>query len=103
MHKLILAGAFLLLLVAVPVPASAANTQASISGVIWEDLNMDGQRQAGEPGLERVFITLYGATSTTISTTTDGSYNFPSVAPGAYRLEIGPAGNAYLATYPAKV
>ncbi len=51
-----------------------------VGGYVFLDKNQNGQRDADEPGLSGVVITLGSNTQTT---TTDGSYVF-SLAPGAY-------------------
>lgn len=61
-------------------------TTASIHGMKWNDLNGDGVKDLGEPGLEGWEISLTGGD--TLSTTTDslGNYWFMSLAPGEYAV-----------------
>lgn len=64
---------------------------SSLAGFIFEDLNHDGIRQAGEPGVVGVPVTLTGNGATAgvnIPTTTgqDGSYSFANLAPGPYDI-----------------
>lgn len=71
----------------------------NLAGVVFEDLNSDGVRNAGEPGLASVPITLLGADGTTElrSTTTDttGAYALRAVAAGPYYVrETNPQGYA---------
>jgi hypothetical protein len=77
----------------------AEGLDLTISGVIWEDLNLDGQRQDAEPGL-RTSIRLSGPAAATMTTGADGSYRFRGLAAGQYRLALGEAGQNFLATYP---
>lgn len=72
----------------------------SISGVKFNDLNGDGKREAGEPGLPNVRIYLdtnhngafdVGERSTLTGPT--GQYSFPVLPAGAYQVrEVKPAG-----------
>jgi hypothetical protein len=77
-----------------------------IHGLVYEDLDLDGGYDVGEPGLAGATILLYNADNnqlvTTDTTGVDGLYDFPSTAPGNYRLqEINPLG--YLSTTPDTV
>ena len=77
---------------------------ASISGVKFLDLDVDGVRDAGEPGLPGVLIGLDlgndGITEQFATTGTDGSYLFAGMAPGTHRVsEIVPEG--FVQTAPA--
>ncbi len=75
---------------------------ASLSGYVYLDANDDGVKQAGEPGLSGVTITLTGVDDlghlVDVSTTTaaDGSYTFNALRPssaGGYTLtETPPVG-----------
>jgi uncharacterized repeat protein (TIGR01451 family)/uncharacterized repeat protein (TIGR02543 family) len=73
------------------------NTQprgsASASGTVYNDLNADGTRQSGEPGLQgwRVFIDLNGdgrldAGDLSARTGADGGYSISRVSPGTYTI-----------------
>lgn len=74
----------------------------TITGTKYEDLNGNGSRDAGEPGLGGVLITLMrnGADLATTTTAADGTYTFvldannnPAVRPGTYTLrEAVPSG-----------
>lgn len=73
----------------------------TITGTKYEDLNGNGSRDAGEPGLGGVLITLMrnGADVATTTTAADGTYTFaldannPAVRPGTYTLrEAVPTG-----------
>jgi len=73
---------------------------ASLSGTVYEDLDMDLVHDSGEWGLPGVTLTLYAwngadyaATGRTAVTDAAGHYEFASVAPGRYRVvETQPAG-----------
>ena len=65
----------------------------SISGNVFEDLDLDTARDPGEPGLAGVGLELlrldgsqYVATGQTILTQADGSYRFDGLLPGTYRV-----------------
>jgi hypothetical protein len=65
-------------------------TPASVSGVVWVDVNGDGQRNATEQGLAGVTIQLTGAddfgnpVSRVTTTAADGSYSFTNLVAGNY-------------------
>jgi uncharacterized repeat protein (TIGR01451 family) len=92
-------------------PNSANNTNicsnvtvqaSSLSGTVYADLNNDGLKAGGEPGIAAVTVILngsdiYGNSISNITASTDGSGNFSFVnlSPGTYALtETQPA--AYL-------
>lgn len=56
----------------------------SISGYKWNDLDGDGVRDPGEPGLEGWTIILSGAESRTTVTDSEGYYEFANLAAGDY-------------------
>jgi len=61
---------------------------AGISGHVYEDVNNNGHRDAGEPGISGVELTLLDAAGnpTTHTTVTDatGYYSFEDLMPGTY-------------------
>jgi hypothetical protein len=72
---------------------------SSLSGVVWEDFNDDGQVDFGEKGISGVTITLTGtddlgnAVNLSQLTDGDGAYVFSNLRPGNYYLaETQPAG-----------
>ena len=70
------------------------NTKNTLGGFVYIDLNNDGARQPGEPGIAGVTLTLAngGFTSTT-TTSPDGSYIFINVPNGTFTLtETQPTG-----------
>ena len=62
----------------------------TIGDLVWNDLDADGQKDAGEPGLAGVTVTAYNAATDTVAgtTTTDssGAYLFGGLMPGTYYL-----------------
>ena len=73
---------------------------AFIGDRVWEDLNHNGQQDAGEPGIANVIINLLDASNTVVGTTTSGAngdYGFGNLAPGAYSLRFQ-APQGYLST-----
>ena len=65
----------------------------TISGSVFEDLDMDNQFDASESGIGGVKLTLfelvdgqYVSTGRTTFTAGDGSYSFEEVSPGTYRV-----------------
>jgi hypothetical protein len=72
-------------------------TPSSLSGVVWEDFNDDGQVDFGENGISGVTVTLTGTddlgNAVNQSLTTDGAYVFGNLRPGSYYLtETQPVG-----------
>jgi len=65
---------------------------AAISGSVYHDLNNNGTRDAGEPGIAGTIIRLNGTddrgTAVALTTTTDasGAYVFPNLRPGTYTV-----------------
>jgi uncharacterized repeat protein (TIGR01451 family) len=57
---------------------------ATIHGTVFEDIDGDGVRDAGEPGIHQVLITLDGIITTT--TDLDGSYTFSITVPGVHTV-----------------
>jgi hypothetical protein len=102
------AGAFVQNTTATPVSAVGTTftvngsplTLSSLSGVVWEDFNDDGQVDFGEQGIGGVTITLSGTDflgdPVSLSQKTDGygAYVFSNLLPGAYYLTetLPPAG-----------
>lgn len=69
---------------------------ASISGFVFDDINDNGTRDAGDIGIKGVTVKLYNSGGQVVGTTTtasDGSYSFNSVPAGTYKLvESQPSG-----------
>ena len=78
---------------------------ATIGDLVWEDLDGDGTRDVGEPGIVGVGLTAtyYGPDGIvgnaddqtfTTSTTTGGAYSFTGLRPGTYSVAVtDPAGH----------
>lgn len=61
----------------------------AIGGIKFEDLNANGMRDPGEPGLEGFVITLTpagGGAGQSVTTDANGNFLFQNVAPGTYTL-----------------
>ncbi|MDR1529857.1 MAG: DUF11 domain-containing protein [Burkholderiales bacterium] len=69
-------------------------TTANISGRVFHDVNNNGAKDDGEPGLGNVKISLQGvdqkgaAVSTSGHTDADGNYKFISLNPGVYQIKV---------------
>jgi len=65
----------------------------SIGDLVWNDLDGDGQRDGGEPGLGGVTVTLFRSGDdsivSTIDSEPDGSYLFEDLPPGSYYVGFG--------------
>ena len=87
-------------------PSYGFNFTRSIGDTVWNDLDGDGTRDAGEPGFAGVTVTLYndvngngvinvGDTAVgTVVTDTNGQYLFTGVANGNYIVSV-PAQSGY--------
>jgi hypothetical protein len=68
----------------------------AIGNLVWYDVNGNGVRDTGEPGMPNLTIALRDAAGDTITSTQtlgDGSYAFSNLAPGSYSLRLTiPAG-----------
>jgi serine-aspartate repeat-containing protein C/D/E len=73
---------------------------SSVSGIVYEDHNLDNIQESGDPGIANVSLTLYqwngtAYVSTGLTTTTDanGAYKFDNLQPGQYQVrETQPSG-----------
>jgi hypothetical protein len=76
------------------IAAPLAFAQGSIYGTVFEDLNANGLRDSGEPGISGVTVTLANSTDTQANTTdSSGQYAFPITETGSYTItEQDPAG-----------
>ncbi len=59
-------------------------SRSELRGLVFEDVNEDGQYSMGEKGIPGITITLDGAKS--VITGVDGSYVFPQASPGEHEL-----------------
>ncbi|MCH8994212.1 MAG: hypothetical protein IH959_04505, partial [Chloroflexi bacterium] len=73
-----------------PTPTASPPATATISGVVFDDLDGNGVRDDGEPGLPDKAVTLVeGATlKRAVRTEADGSYSMDGLAPGEYVLNV---------------
>ncbi len=74
-------------------PASPIGYQlaSDVSGLIWNDLDGDGVRDAGEPGIAGVTVILVddaGGVAATTVTGSDGAYLFADVPIGDYQVQV---------------
>ncbi len=68
----------------------ASTASGFIGDLVWWDVNQDGRRDAGEPGIPDVTVELYNSVGNLIGTdVTDanGKYDFVSLAAGAYTVQ----------------
>jgi hypothetical protein len=63
----------------------------SISGNVYDDQNMNGNRDLGEPGLADWTLELSGAFVAETASDTSGNYRFSKLPPGSYSLSENPA------------
>jgi hypothetical protein len=82
-----------------PTRDAGAVQVASLGDFVWQDLNMNGIQDAGEPGVPDVNVNLYDGNGNFIDpTTTDanGQYLFSGLIPGDYVVEfVAPAGSTF--------
>src|SRR5437588_355129 len=65
----------------------SVNTCGKVTGTKYNDLNINGSRNNGEPGLENWTISLVGSGGTvTTKTDANGNYEFDDVEPGTYTV-----------------
>ncbi|MCX6028287.1 MAG: prealbumin-like fold domain-containing protein [Chloroflexi bacterium] len=82
-------------------PAAVTPTTCSVSGVVWNDKDYDGQRVAWEPGLRDVEVCVQTSDGkiTCIKTERDGTYTLADLSPGICRVyEHQPAEMRYSST-----
>ncbi len=65
-------------------------TAPSVSGVVYEDVNGNGTRDSGEPGLSGWSVALWDSTFNPVGagqlTDDQGGYGFDNIAPGDYKV-----------------
>lgn len=61
---------------------------ATITGIIFNDLNHNGQYDTGEPGIPGVYVVLYSSAAGCVTTQTDanGIYSFTVITAGTYTI-----------------
>ena len=84
------------------------STTPGITGQAFDDLDGDGVKDPGEPGLDGVTIQLdtgaNGSVDATTTTAGGGLYSFTGLGPGTYRVrQVVPAGRNQTTTNPADV
>jgi hypothetical protein len=81
----------------------------SLGNNVWWDLNDNGKKDAGEPGMSSVTVTLYqdnnndgvadaGFTPLVTSTNGSGAYNFTNLNPGSYFVKVDAGWSHYVST-----
>ena len=69
--------------------AAAGTAGGSISGVVFHDIDGDGVRDQGEPGLQReVRLRQEGKANRSTFSHTDGAYSLDDIEPGQYELSV---------------
>lgn len=68
---------------------------ASMAGLVWDDINANGVRENNETNLSGVSVSLRDENDSELSTTTstETGYQFGDLCAGAYRIAISPVGN----------
>ena len=69
----------------------AATANSTIGDLVWRDLDLDGVRDAGEPGIDGVLLELLDANGVVIATrvtTGGGLYLFEGLQAGSYRVRV---------------
>jgi len=75
--------------------------QGGICGGVYEDTNLNGVWNLGEPGIPGVTINLSGPVALSTSTDDDGTYGFGPLDPGTYTVtETDPPGYVSVAANP---
>lgn len=81
------------------IPAAAAKPpRPSIGDAVYADVNGNGEKDRGEPGVKGVELTLMdaeGAELATATTKSRGGYLFDSVAAGSYTVVVGELPDGY--------
>ena len=71
----------------------AQQRNASISGIVYNDLNGNGSFDSGEPGLSNVTVAYSGGTPATSGSTTtnaSGQYSITGLQAGTYTVDYTP-------------
>ncbi len=73
------------------IDAGLQSIKANLNGRAWNDLNRNGQQDAGEPGFVNVAVSLFSSGGTLLGgTTTDATsrYTFNNLEPGSYQVRF---------------
>ena len=75
---------------------------AGLGDLVWVDENLNGQQDAGEPGIPGVTVELIQNGSVISTTTTDanGNYSFTGLQPGTYTVKFSTTGLTSVDTGP---
>lgn len=71
---------------------------ASIGDLVWDDLNVDGIQDPGEPGVSEIKVILEDCNGIRLDSTItdpDGIYTFEDLKPGTYILNFGENNDTY--------
>ena len=67
-------------------------TPINVGNFVWDDLDQDGQQDAGEPGLAGITVQLWDGAKTqlldTAVTNANGNYSLTAPTPGDYRVRV---------------
>jgi len=73
--------------------------RSSLGDLVWEDLDADGQQDAGEPGVSQVTVQLFHSNGTMLAeaaTDDNGFYGFASLYPDTYYVRfVRPSGYSF--------
>ncbi len=64
--------------------------------MVFQDLDRDGQRDPGEPGIPNVLVTLEGPITRSIYTSATGGFAFVGLPVGTYRLSVVALGDPWV-------
>lgn len=67
-------------------------TQGSIGDLIFDDLNGDGDRDPGEPGIDGLTVSLDDGSTVITTSTVGGVYDFTGLEPGTYTVSVDTSG-----------
>ncbi len=84
------------------VPLEDRSLPASLTGSVYADINANGARDVGEPGLAEVTVTAVttadGSLPQTTTTASDGTYSFANVVAGSTVVTVVPPGGTTAVT-----
>ena len=72
-------------------PQAETSATAAIGDVVWHDLDGDGVRRTGEPGVTGVKVTLYDVAGSAVrhgASDSSGKFSFADLSPGLYSLGV---------------